>query len=167
MQYSARILYQEITRSYDYRGSYETVKLFVRPLRAVRQQAERALTRFETPPGLQSQIDWGEARVYFGQRCVKQHLFVLTLGYSRRAFYAGYANEQLGTFLEAHEHAFEHFGGPLASTSMTARARYAGPPRAVASYGTPRSRPLPVTFASSRGCAGPIEPRPKARWKVA
>jgi transposase len=110
-QYSARILYQELTRGHDYRGSDETVKLFVRPLRAVRLQAERALTRFETPPGLQSQIDWGEAQVYFGHRCVKQHLFVLTLGYSRRAFYAGYANAQLGTFLEAHEHAFAHFGG--------------------------------------------------------
>jgi transposase len=46
-----------------------------------------------------------------GAARVKEHLFVLTLGYSRRAFYAGYANEQLGTFLEAHEHAFEHFGG--------------------------------------------------------
>jgi transposase len=77
----------------------------------VRLQAERALTRFETPPGLQSQIDGGEARVYFGQRCVKEHLLVLTLGYSGRALCAGYANEQLGTFLEAHEHAFEHFGG--------------------------------------------------------
>ena len=110
VQYSAQVLYQEL-RHGGYQGSYDTVKRLVAPLRAVRLQAERALTRFETPPGLQSQIDWGEARVYFGHRCMKQHLFVLTLGYSRRAFYAGYANEQLGTFLEAHEHAFEHFGG--------------------------------------------------------
>jgi hypothetical protein len=38
-------------------------------------------------------------------------LFVLTLGFSRRAFYWAYPNEQLAQFLEAHERAFEHFGG--------------------------------------------------------
>jgi hypothetical protein len=61
VQYSARILFQELRQSRGYPGSYDTVKLFVQPLRAVRRQAERALTRFETPPGLQSQIDWGIA----------------------------------------------------------------------------------------------------------
>src|SRR5512144_1373968 len=65
VHYSARILYQERRAERGYRGSYDTVKLFVAPLRAVRAQAERALTRFETPPGQQSQIDWGQARVYF------------------------------------------------------------------------------------------------------
>jgi len=39
------------------------MKRFVQPLRAVLQIAERAAVRFETPPGLQSQIDWGQARV--------------------------------------------------------------------------------------------------------
>ena len=50
--YSAQILYQEL-RQRGYQGSYETVKLFVRPLRAARLSAERTLVRFETPPGLQ------------------------------------------------------------------------------------------------------------------
>jgi len=64
VDYSAQILLQEL-RPRGYRGSYETVKLFVRPLRALRLAAERALIRFETPPGRQSQIDWGQARVPF------------------------------------------------------------------------------------------------------
>lgn len=109
--YSARILFQELTRQRGYQGSYETVKLFMRPLRAVRVQAERALTRFETPPGRQSQLDWGEAGVYFGPRPVTQHLVVLTLGCSRRAFDCAYPHERLGALLEAHERAFEHCGG--------------------------------------------------------
>lgn len=108
--YSAQILYQEL-RARGYRGSYETVKLFVRPLRTRASSAEQTLKRFETAPGHQSQIDWGQARVYFGGRGVTVHLFVLTLGYSRRSFYRAYPNEQLGAFLEAHEGAFEHFGG--------------------------------------------------------
>jgi hypothetical protein len=35
-----------------------------RPLRDVDQAAERATVRFETPPGQQSQIDWGQARIH-------------------------------------------------------------------------------------------------------
>jgi hypothetical protein len=39
------------------------------------------------------------------------HVFVLTLGYSRRAWAEGYENERLPSLLAAHEHAFEHIGG--------------------------------------------------------
>jgi hypothetical protein len=45
--YSVQILYQEL-RARDYRGSYQTVKLFVRPLRPRASSAEqsRATQRF-------------------------------------------------------------------------------------------------------------------------
>lgn len=111
VRYSARILFQELRRAYGYAASYETVKLFVRPLRA--EQAVEALTqrRFETPPGAQSQIDWGQARVHFRARPVELHVFVLTLGFSRRSFYQVCPDERLSQFLDAHERAFEHFGG--------------------------------------------------------
>ncbi len=108
--YSAQILFQEL-RQRGYRGSYETVKLFVRPLRAARLAAERTLVRFETPPGLQSQIDWGTARIPFRHQVAVRHIFVLTLGYSRRGFYLPCLNETLPQFLDAHERAFEYFGG--------------------------------------------------------
>ncbi len=58
VHYSARVLYQELRQHRRYGGSYDTVTRFVQPLRAGRLEAERALTRFETPPGQQSQIDW-------------------------------------------------------------------------------------------------------------
>jgi len=109
--YSARVLYQELCRDRVYKGSYDTVKRFVAPLRAVQLQADRALTRFETPPGLQSQVDWGQAQVHFRRGSVVLHLFVFTLGFSRRSFYRGFPDERLGQFLEGHELAFEHFGG--------------------------------------------------------
>ena len=110
VDYSAQILLQEL-RPRGYRGSYETVKLFVRPLRALRLAAERALIRFETPPGRQSQIDWGQARVPFRHTSAVRHVFVLTLGFSRRSYYQPCLNEALPQFLEAHERAFEYFGG--------------------------------------------------------
>lgn len=109
--YSARILYQELKGERGYLGSYETVKRFVAPLRELQACAEGTQIRFETAPGQQSQIDWGQALVSFvtGRRPV--HFFVLTLGFSRRGFYFACADERLGQFLDAHERALEYFGG--------------------------------------------------------
>jgi transposase len=111
VNYSARILYQELVGARGFAGSYQTVKRFVAPLRSEATVGLVCERRFETEPGQQSQIDWGQARTYLGSRMVKLHFFVLTLGYSRRGYYRACANEQLGLFLEAHEAAFEHFGG--------------------------------------------------------
>ncbi len=109
--YSARILYQELRAGRGYTGSDETVKRCVAPLRDVPRQADRTLLRFETPPGQQSQIDWGQARVPFRVGPAVVHVVVLTLGFSRRGFYYAWADERLAQFLEAHERAFAHFGG--------------------------------------------------------
>jgi transposase len=111
VQYSARILFQELRRGRDYGGSYETVKRFMQPLRAAECAAAQATVRFETPPGLQSQIDWGQGRIAFRHRPVLLHVFVLTLGYCRRSFYEPCLGETLSQFLDAHERAFEYFGG--------------------------------------------------------
>src|SRR5438128_9033545 len=110
VRFSAQILFQEL-RQRGYRGSYDTVKLFVQPLRAARLNAERALIRFETPPGQQSQLDWGTATVRFRAQPRVLHIFVLTLGFSRRSYYQCCPNETLPQFLDAHEHAFAYFGG--------------------------------------------------------
>jgi transposase len=109
--YSARVLYQELKGERGYMGSYETVKRFVAPLRELEACAEGTQIRFETAPGQQSQIDWGQALVNFvsGRRPV--HFFVMTLGFSRRGFYFACADERLRQFLDAHERAFEYFGG--------------------------------------------------------
>jgi transposase len=109
--YSAQVLYQELAQQRGYTGSYQTVKRFVRPWREAEALAARATVRFETPPGLQSQIDWGQALVCFRSGRAVRHFFVLTLGYSRRSFYLPCRDEQLPTFLDAHERAFDYFGG--------------------------------------------------------
>jgi len=111
VNYSARILYQELRANRGYTGSYETVKRFIAPLREVQLQADRALLRFETPPGQQRQIDWGQSLVSFRAGPAVVHVFVLPLGVSRRGFYYACADERLAQFLEAHDRAFAHFGG--------------------------------------------------------
>ena len=110
VSYSAQVLWQEL-RARGFPGSYQTVKRFVRPLRTAETLAERASVRFETPPGQQSQVDWGAARVHFRHQPVLLHFFVLTLGYSRRHYMEPALNERVPQFLDAHERAFDHFGG--------------------------------------------------------
>ncbi len=120
--YSAQILYQELRQHRGFAGSYATVRRFVRPLREDACRADLTRTRFETPPGHQSQIDWGQARVWFGPAAVVRHIFVLTLGYSRRSVYVPCLDEALGPFLDAHETAFEYFGGTHAGASVRSGA---------------------------------------------
>jgi transposase len=111
VNFSAQILFQELRAERGYSGGYDTVRNAVRPLRT--EAAAGALTqqRFETEPGQQAQVDWGQVRVRFVSGVAEVHVFVMTLGYSRRAWAEGYGNERLGALLAAHEHAFAHFGG--------------------------------------------------------
>ncbi|WP_447986107.1 hypothetical protein [Nitrospira sp. Nam74] len=53
----------------------------------------------------------GQARIPFRGGPSVVHVFVLTLGFSRRGFYHACADELLAQFLETHERAFAHFGG--------------------------------------------------------
>lgn len=112
--YSARILFQELVAQHGYGGGYDTVKNAVRPLRAEAAAASLTQRRYETGPGQQAQVDWGQVKVQFASGPAIVHVFVMTLGYSRRAYVEGFENERLPSLLSAHEHAFAHFGGRCA-----------------------------------------------------
>jgi transposase len=109
--FSARILHQELRGQRGYTGCYETVKVAVRPLREAATVASLTQMRFETAPGEQAQVDWGQVTVRLGGQPTKVHVFVMTLGYSRRGYAQGYLDERMDSLLEAHERAFAHFGG--------------------------------------------------------
>jgi len=111
VNYSARIVCQELRASRGYSGSYGTVRDAVRPLRIEAAAASLTQCRFETEPGHQAQADWGEARVRFASGPAEVHIFVLTLGYSRRGWAEGYEHERMESLLAAHENGFAHFGG--------------------------------------------------------
>ena len=75
--------------------------VFVAPLRELSGSDALTQTRFETAPGQQSQLDWGQARVAFRHGAASLRIFVLTLGFSRRGLYWAYPDERLNQFLEA------------------------------------------------------------------
>ena len=81
------------------------------PLRRELEAQARATIRFETPPGRQLQIDFGERRALIGGENVRIYLFVATLGYSRRLYVRAFRNERQESWFSGLEGAFRHFGG--------------------------------------------------------
>ena len=104
------VLHRELA-GLGFSGSYQQVQRYLKPHRAQRKWAELATVRFETGPGEQAQVDYGQLRVWIGEQVETVHLFVLTLGYSRRLFTYAYRDEKLASLLDGHERAFRHFGG--------------------------------------------------------
>jgi transposase len=111
VNYSARILWQELRSHRGFTGSYVIVRRAVVPLRLAASVAALTQCRFETGPGEQAQCDWGQITVPLGGVRTEIHVFVMTLGYSRRGFALGFLRERMQDLLAAHEGAFAHFGG--------------------------------------------------------
>lgn len=91
--------------------SLRTVERACAPFRQQLQAAVRATVRFETLPGRQLQIDFGERRVTIAGAPVRVHLFVATLGHSRRLHVRAFRGEAQENWFEGIEGAFQAFGG--------------------------------------------------------
>jgi transposase len=108
---NADVVRQELLAEKGIKLSLRTIEREVAPLRRQLEAEARATIRFETPPGKQLQIDFGERRVPIGGESVKVYLFVATLGYSRRVYVRAFRNERQESWFAGLEGAFRHFGG--------------------------------------------------------
>lgn len=79
--WNAVVLWREIPAR-GYAGSYSILTEYLRPKRVLRPG--RATVRFETPPGRQAQLDWGELWTVIGGLETKVYFSAVTLGYARR-----------------------------------------------------------------------------------
>jgi len=105
------VVRQELQREHGIAVSLRTVERAVAHLRREVLAQTAATVRFETPAGHQLQIDFGTVRVPIADEQVKVHLFVATLGYSRRIYVAMFLHERQSAWLQGLEGAFRHFGG--------------------------------------------------------
>lgn len=108
--WNGMVLHREL-QGLGFTGGYLQVQRALQPLRAARQWAAVASVRFETAPGEQAQVDFGQLRLWVADTETVAHLFVFTLGYSRRLWTRAYPHERLDVVLDGHERAFRHFGG--------------------------------------------------------
>jgi len=108
---NADVIRQELAIEKGLRVSLRTVERAVAPLRRELEVEARASVRFETAPGRQLQIDFGERLIEIGGTKVKVFLFVATLGYSRRLHTRAFEHERRESWFEGLESAFLAFGG--------------------------------------------------------
>ena len=103
---NAKAIYQDLVDSHGFMGRYASVKRFVRRLRG--QPAQSACAVIVTPPAEEAQVDYGSGpmvRDPHSGRYRRTHLFVLTLGYSRKAVRLLTFQSSTRTWAELHEQA--------------------------------------------------------------
>jgi transposase len=107
--YQASTLLRRL-RQAGYAGGYTLVKDCVQAHKEDRQRL--AYLRFETEPGLQAQVDFGDFQVRLPDGGKKTYyLFCMILGHSRMLYAELLERCDLVSFLEAHQRAFTYFGG--------------------------------------------------------
>lgn len=94
-----------------YKPALRTVQRLLMPMRANKVLRDVATMRYETSPGKQMQIDFGQKRVKLGGAYVRVFFFVAVLGYSRRIFVRAGLSERQEDWQEGVAAAFAHFGG--------------------------------------------------------
>jgi transposase len=87
------------------------VQRLLRPHRQQKRAAEIATVRFETAPGHQLQIDFGEKVVTIAGQRIRVMLFVAVLSYSRRVYVRAFRSQRHDDWREGLAGAFRRFGG--------------------------------------------------------
>jgi len=109
---NATAIYQDLTEHHGYTGSDQAVRRFVRTITPV--DPPYAKCRFETAPGQEAQVDYGEGAPTLDPRSGKYRkprLFIMTLGYSRHAYRVVVPKSSQEIWCKLHEDAFAYFGG--------------------------------------------------------
>ncbi|MET3583709.1 hypothetical protein ABID19_006774 [Mesorhizobium robiniae] len=105
------VIRQELADEHGIVISLRSVERGVQHWRRELKAQKRATVRFETAPGHQMQIDFGDTRVWIGGERVRIHVFVGTLGYSRRMHIRASQRQRQADWFEGLEGAFLRFGG--------------------------------------------------------
>jgi transposase len=105
------IVVAELLQGRGYEVSERTVQRVVATRRRERLAATVATVRYETAPGAQMQIDFGQKKVWVGNTLVRIYLLVAVLSYSRRLFVKAFLAERQDDWLEGIGGAFRRFGG--------------------------------------------------------
>src|SRR5207253_609863 len=109
---NAMAIWQDMVSDHGFSGAYNTVKRFVRKLRGPEQP--EAVGIIDTGPGVESHVDNGAGPMVRDPQTGKYRrtrLFVMTLGYSRKAVRLLVFRSSTRTWAELHETAFRRLGG--------------------------------------------------------
>lgn len=109
---NAVAIWQDLVSQCGFAGGYQSVKRFVHRLRGA--QTPEAHPVIVTEPGQEAQVDYGTGPMVRDPQSGKYRrtrLFVMTLGYSRKAIRLLVFRSNSRTWAELHEKAFRRLGG--------------------------------------------------------
>ena len=111
---NAMAIWQDLVDDHGFPGRYASVRRFVRQLR--RGAPVEARVVITTAPGEEAQVDYGDGPMVRDRASGKYRrtrLFVLTLGYSRKAVRLLVWRSSAQIWAELHERAFRRLGGTV------------------------------------------------------
>jgi len=109
--YQASTIYNRLKSNFGYSGSYDSVQRFVKPFK---KSDPNLTTPLHFKPGEAAQIDFGFGPKIFNEltgRLEQTYFFVMTLCYSRHQYAELVLHQDIQTWLNCHQHAFQFFGG--------------------------------------------------------
>ena len=107
--YKATWIFDKL-KNQGFTGGYEIVKRHV--ARIKEQKTRLAYIRFETEPGRQAQVDFGDFQITEADgRTTTVHAFVVVLGFSRGMYVEFIDRCTLEAFMDCHADAFSYLGG--------------------------------------------------------
>lgn len=109
-QFNAAVV-QQLMFGVGTKVSVRTVQRAVASRRQELRAAQLATVRFETAPGHQMQIDFGQKRIRIAGTSVTVHFMVATLSFSRRLFVKPFLSERQDDWRDGIAEAFRQFGG--------------------------------------------------------
>jgi transposase len=115
-RHTARRIWRRLVDEHGAAVSERQVRRYVRTRRlALGGLVEEAFVPLVHDPGLEAEVDWGEAGVVLDGVERRVHLFLMRACFSGACFVQAFTRETQQAFLEAHACAFEWFGGVFAT----------------------------------------------------
>jgi transposase len=114
-RHTARRIHRRLVDEHGADVAESTVRQYVRGRkRAMGWAVDEVFVPQVHAPGVEAEVDWGEADVVLAGVSVKVHLFVMRASFSGAAFCQASLVETQQAFLELHVQAFEWYGGVFA-----------------------------------------------------
>jgi transposase len=108
-RYTSETIYKQIEQD-GYQGAKSTLRRYMARQRKAKKRPQVYLP-LAFDPGIDAQVDWGEAVVFLSGKQRTVQVFVMRLCYSRRQFSMAFPNQKQEAFLEGHVEAFRFLGG--------------------------------------------------------
>lgn len=108
-RYTSHKIFQQI-QAKGYPGAESSVRRYVSQRRK-RLRRPKLFLPLTFDPGMDAQVDWGEAQVVMAGEPMTVNLFVMRLCYARKLFVMAFPSQRQEAFFLGHVQAFAHFGG--------------------------------------------------------